>query len=96
MNNFLLIGKALAQTAQQTDVGPVVNITDYVNAIMPKILGIISGVAVLMIIYAGYIYLTSQGSSDKIGTAKDILVGVITGIVLLFTIGIILKTIGIL
>lgn len=96
-----IIGRALAQstcsTKVTTDISPdgVCNITDYINALLPAIYGIIGGLAVLMIIYSGYIYMTSQGAPDKISLAKDIIIGVITGIALLFLMGLILSTVGI-
>ncbi len=79
-----------------TEFGWVCDITDYINKILGWIVGFIGSLAVLMIIYAGYIYMTSQGNPERIGVAKEIIIGVITGVVLLFTIGIILRTIGIL
>jgi len=90
-----LIGKVLAYT---TDISTqnVNNIYDYVNIIIKDwAIPIVGGLAVLMLIYAGYLYMTSQGNPEATGQAKDIIVGVIVGILLLFLIGIILSTIGI-
>ena len=50
--------------------------------------------AVLMILYAGYIYLFSQGDSSKLTQAKDILLGAILGFVLLLAVGLILDFLG--
>ena len=85
----------LAQAPSQTEFGPASNLSQYVNLIMTWVLPVIGGLAVLMLIYAGYIYMTSQGSPEAIGRAKDIIIGVVIGILLLFTIGIILGTLGI-
>jgi hypothetical protein len=92
MMKDLLIGKAFAYT---TDIGDASNINQYVNLILKWVLPIVGGLAVLMLIYAGYLYMTSQGNPETVGQAKDIIVGVIVGILLLFLIGIILSTIGI-
>jgi len=78
-----------------TDFGWVCNIADYVNKLLPWIMGIVGGLAVLMLVYAGYIYMTSQGNPERVSLAKDIIIGVIIGIILLFIIEVILKTIGI-
>lgn len=78
-----------------TEFGPVNNIIDYVNQILKWLLPLIGGLGVLMIIYAGYLYITSQGNPEATGKAKDIIIGVITGIFLLFLIKIILSTIGV-
>lgn len=80
-----------------TDLGSVNNIGDYINALLNNfVLKILAGLAALMLIYAGYIYLTSQGNPEALTRAKDIIIGVVTGIVLLFIIKLILvNTIGI-
>jgi hypothetical protein len=71
-------------------------VTDYVSYLFSTfILPIVGGLALLMVIYAGYLYMTSQGNPDSINQAKDILIGVITGIVLLFLIRVILNQIGV-
>jgi len=49
---------------------------------------------VLMIIYAGYIYLTSQGDTSKINNAKDILTGTLLGFIMLLAAGLILNFLG--
>jgi type IV secretory pathway VirB2 component (pilin) len=93
--NNILFSRVLAQTNTDTDFGDnVTGITDYINRILPEIYGIVAGLAVLMIIYAGYIYMTSQGNPERLGVAKDIIIGVITGIALLFLMGLILGTVG--
>lgn len=89
-----IINKTMAQTTVETDLGHVGGLTDYVNLILRWAYPVIGALAVLMIIYAGYLYMTSQGNSDKLNQAKEIIIGVITGIALLFLIGIILRTIG--
>lgn len=88
---FSLIEKAYAV---ETDLGQVNNVTDYVNVILHWVIPVVGALAVLMIVYAGYIYMTSQGNPERLNVAKDILIGVITGIALLFLIGIILRTVG--
>jgi len=88
---------ALAQNTVQTDLpgGPVTNIADYVSRILNTFLiPILGGLALIMVIYAGYIYMTSQGNPEALGRAKDILIGVVVGIILLFTIEIIIRQIG--
>jgi len=68
----------------------------YVSKILTWLVTIVASLAVLMFIYAGYIYVTSQGNPEGVSQAKDIIIGVITGIILLFLIEVILvKTVGI-
>jgi len=53
----------------------ILNITNYV-------LGIISLIAVLIIIYGGILYLTSMGNADQIAKAKSTIVYGIVGLVI--------------
>lgn len=89
-----LIGQALAYTTDLGQINGANAIGQYVNLVLKWVLPIVGGLAVLMLIYAGYLYMTSQGNPETVGQAKDIIVGVIVGILLLFLIGIILSTIG--
>lgn len=93
MKDYLLA--QATQSTYTTDLGPAKDIADYVNILLKWALPVVGGLAVLMLIYAGYIYMTSQGSPEATGKAKDIIMGVVIGILLLFTIGIILSTIGV-
>ena len=93
--SWFLPGLVLAQHTVTTEVGQVANIAEYVSRILNTFLiPILGGLALIMVIYAGYIYMTSQGNPEALGRAKDILIGVVVGIVLLFTIEIIIRQIG--
>ncbi len=48
----------------------------------------------LMIIYAGYKYMTSQGNPSAVNEAKDIIVGSLTGFILLLLIYLVLNVLG--
>lgn len=92
INKFLiLIGKA---HAIPTEFGPAENLGDYVNLILPSLIGVLGSIAFLVFIIAGYIYMTSQGDQAKIGLAKELMIGAITGILLLFLIGVLKNQIG--
>lgn len=84
---------ALAQTSIGTDFGQANNIGAFMILVIPWAEGIIASVAVLALIYAGYLYMTSQGEQENITTAKDIITGVILGIILLFTAQILLHNV---
>lgn len=92
ITNLALIPKAFAQVT--TDLGPATNLGDYVNLILDKIIPILGGIAFLVFIAAGYIYMTSQGDQTKVGLAKELIIGTITGILLLFLIGVLKDQIG--
>ncbi len=83
------------QVAVVTEFGQT-NFGQYMSKILTWLVTIVGSLAALMFIYAGYVYVTSQGNPEGITQAKDIIIGVITGIVLLILIEVILvKTVGI-
>lgn len=83
----------LAQTTVRTDFGTFSNIGQYIGAVMTWAVPIVGSLAVLMTIYAGYLYMTSQGNQESISLAKDIMMGVILGILLLFTVWILMHNV---
>ena len=50
-----------------------------------------SSLAVVMIIYAGYKYLTSQGNQTALNDAKEILIGALLGLAILLLVRVILN-----
>lgn len=66
----------------------------YVKALYNSAVTLGTTAATLMIVYSGYIYLTSQGDTTKTNSAKDILTGAIIGLLILWLIKIILDFIG--
>lgn len=85
--------KTVYAQAVNTDFGTASNVGEYISKIFIKLIPAVGGLAVLMMIYAGYLYMTSQGNSEQINKAKDIILGVIFGIILLFTIEVLLKNV---
>jgi hypothetical protein len=67
-----------------------VNLTHIYN----NSIGILLWLVILMFIVAGYIYITSMGSQERVKLAKDILVTTLTGAVLLIMLPLILKALG--
>ncbi len=90
----------VSDTARKVEVGVPVNGTSsfyyktYIQAIYNYSIQLGSLLAVLMIIYAGYRYLTSRGDSSAISEAKDIFAGALLGLAVLLLIRLILKFIG--
>lgn len=54
-----------------------------------------TALTILMLIYAGYKYLTSQGNPTAINEAKDIVIGSLSGFAFLLLVYLVLKIIGI-
>lgn len=80
----------------ETEFGPVCNVTSYINGILDWLIPVLGGVSLLIFIAAGYLYMTSQGNQTQIDTAKTLIIGTITGILLLFLAGLLLREIGVL
>jgi len=49
------------------------------------ILGIVGSLALLMFIYGGLMFIISSGSSEKVTKAKEIIIGAVIGLVIVFT-----------
>ncbi|AKM82238.1 TPA: hypothetical protein DD449_04050 [Candidatus Berkelbacteria bacterium] len=95
LKDLPIISRAYAQpTAVVTDIGHAVNFGDYINNVINVITPILGSIALLVFIIAGYLYITSQGDQSKIGLAKELIIGVITGILLLFLINVLKTQIG--
>lgn len=63
---------------------------DYMGAIFSFAMKAGAVLTTLMIIYAGYKYLTSQGNPTALGEAKDIIIGSLSGFAMLLLIYLIL------
>lgn len=70
--------------------GPFETIGQYIVAVLKKVIPYIIALAVLVIVFAGFRYITSLGSPDATGQAKSLIEGAVLGIVTLFLVGLIL------
>lgn len=50
--------------------------------------------AILFLIYGGYLYITSTGNPEQVGMAKDVIMTALTAVIVLLLAGLILNTIG--
>jgi len=82
-----------AHAAIWTDFGAATNFGEYASLVIQWATPVIGLFALIMVIYAGYVYMTSQGNPEQVNLAKDILIGVIAGVILLFTAEILLKNV---
>lgn len=75
--------------------GSVTSYKEYVTSMLEfaKNLGLM--LAILMLIYAGYKYMTSQGNPTAINEAKEITIGALTGFILLFLVYLITNILGV-
>ncbi|OGH15015.1 MAG: hypothetical protein A2860_01030 [Candidatus Levybacteria bacterium RIFCSPHIGHO2_01_FULL_37_33] len=86
MSYFALLAAAATcnpNTEVSTDLGCIPNDPfGFVSKFYAVGLGLIGGVALLFIIYGGYIILTSQGQSDQLGRGKSYIYYAIAGLLL--------------
>jgi hypothetical protein len=62
---------------------PVGNRDDFLAFILKWALGIAGGVAFILIIYSGFLYMTSGGDKQKVQAAKELMTAAISGLLLL-------------
>lgn len=70
------------------------SVIDYINGVYKFAAGIGGLLAMLMLIYAGYRYMTSYGDPEKISDAKDIIEKSLIGLTLLILAYVILNTLN--
>ena len=86
-------GKAGIQTA----IGciPVFDQTSFLSAVLTWAVGIGGGIAFLLIIYAGFMIMTSSGNPERLKAGQELLTSAISGLILLVFSVFVLKFIGI-
>lgn len=67
------------------------SLPEYISNIYNWSIGVAAGLAVIMLIYAGYLYVTSAGNPESINLAKEIIIGAIAGFVFLILAALILR-----
>lgn len=58
-------------------------LADQITSIIMWVLGFLALVAVIMIIYGGFIWLTAAGNEERVGSAKKIISAAIIGLVII-------------
>lgn len=75
-------------------VKPGCTISDNIVNIYQKSISLAFLVAFLVLVYAGYMYITSLGKPDQVKSAAELLTGVVAGIALLLLIPLLLDALG--
>lgn len=71
------------------------NLKEYSEKLYVWSIGIAGSLAIIMLIYAGYLYVTSMGNPDQINSAKEIIIGALSGLLLLILASLILRSLGV-
>jgi len=71
-----------APTANTIDTGVTEPLPELIVRVLNYLLGFLGLVAVIMIIYGGYTWMTAAGNEDKIDRAKKIILGAVIGLII--------------
>ena len=74
---------------------PIDNSTGIVSAFLRVILGIAGGIVFLMIIYAGFTFITSTGNPEKVKQAQDLMVSGFSGLIMIVFSVLLLHIVGV-
>lgn len=69
------------------------SVAAFLKTIQGWLLGLVGGLAVLFIVYGGFLYITSGGNKERVETAKKTLTYAILGLILVALAGVILEII---
>lgn len=72
----------------------VTSYVDYIRVVFKFALEAGVALTVLMIVYGGILYMTSQGNQSALNSAKDIIVGSLSGLAMLALVVLILTVLG--
>ncbi len=74
---------------------PANNLQNFLTTIIPWAIGISGGIAILLIIYAGFLISTSAGDPRRLMAGKELLTAAISGLMLLIFASFLLRLIGV-
>jgi len=78
-------GLGLNEFGNETNLGTEVNLIGLIARIINIILGFLGVVAIGLILYAGWIWMTSRGDAQKIAKAKKIMAGGVIGLAIVLS-----------
>lgn len=68
------------------------SLNSFLKDFMPWAISVSGGLAIIVLIYAGYMYVTSAGNVDQINKAKEFITGALIGLGFLMSAGLIYNT----
>ncbi|MEY4722781.1 MAG: Type secretion system pilin [Candidatus Parcubacteria bacterium] len=74
----------LSDTATQAGISSSSSLTDVIGSLIKALMGGLGVLFVVLLLYAGFIYFTSQGAPDKMKKAKDLIRDAVIGLVIVF------------
>ncbi len=74
----------LGDVADETELGDE-KLTDTVGKLINVFLGLLGIIFLILVIYAGFLWMTAGGDDKKVATAKNILISAVVGLVVLLS-----------
>lgn len=71
------------------------SIDEFFGNFYPWVITMSIGLAVIMLIYSGYLYVTSAGNTEQINNAKGYIVGALSGLAFLILASLIYRTLSV-
>lgn len=89
-------GNNLANAKCETAIGPftIGNPQNFIKQVFQYVIGIAGSLAVLLIVYAGYLFIMSRGDKQRIQAAREVLTAAISGILFIILSVAVLQILG--
>ncbi|MDD4610576.1 MAG: pilin [Patescibacteria group bacterium] len=63
----------------------VTSVQQFIGLIIRAALGIVGSLALLMVIYGGFLLMTAHGNEQQVTKGKDVLIWAVLGLIIIFT-----------
>lgn len=77
--------QGVQQTGSQVTMLSQASLPEFAATIVSALLSLLGIVFIILLIYGGFLYMTSQGTEDKIKQAKKLITAAIVGLVIIIT-----------
>lgn len=74
--------KGVANTTFQTDVNPENALAESVGTVVNVLVGVLGAIAVILILYAGFLWMTAGGNDEQIKKAKNTIRATVIGMLI--------------
>jgi amino acid transporter len=81
--NLGTTGQAFGATSDTTTGKPTTDLMVTIGSIIQRLLGLLGIILVVLIIYAGYLWMMAQGDADQVQQAKDIIKNAVIGLIIM-------------
>lgn len=89
---FYFFKKQLISADPSSELFDSSSLQNYLEKFMPWIVSVSGSLAIIVLIYAGYLYVTSAGNVDQVNKAKEFITGTLIGLAFLLSAGLVYNT----